>query len=201
MFADAGTFLSYNANMRQLCYDKLKSAELVVFNRFKPDMDKMAFHKVVRGASRRADIAYEYADGKVAYDDIEDPLPFDLDAPVVNIEDRDYALWYRDVAEEPKKYAGKTVRVKVRCIKRKGIPAGSVIAGRHVMTCCEADIQFEAFICNCTDAGEPENDSWVILTAKMDYKFHRAYGRRGPVLTALSWEKTEVPEQPVATFY
>ena len=37
MFADAGTFLTYNANMRQLCYDKLKSAELMVFNRFKPE--------------------------------------------------------------------------------------------------------------------------------------------------------------------
>lgn len=69
------------------------------------------------------------------------------------------------------------------------------------MTCCEADIQFSAFICVCGDAPEPENDSWVILTAKMDYKFHRAYGRRGPVMTALSWEKAEPPEQPVATFY
>ena len=38
MFADAATFLTYNANMRQLTYDKLKSCELVVFNRFKPDM-------------------------------------------------------------------------------------------------------------------------------------------------------------------
>ena len=49
-----GTFLTYNGNMRQLVYDKLKSCELVVFNRFKPDMDKMEFHKVVRAASRRA---------------------------------------------------------------------------------------------------------------------------------------------------
>ena len=66
------------------------------------------------------------------------------------------------------KRQGKTVRVKVRCLKRKGIPAGSVIAGRHIMTCCEADIQFSAFICVCSDAPEPENDAWVILTAKMD---------------------------------
>ena len=65
MFADAGTFLTYNSNMRQLVYDKLKSAELVVFNRFKPNMDKMEFHNTVRGASRRSDIAYEYAGGKV----------------------------------------------------------------------------------------------------------------------------------------
>ena len=59
MFADAATFLTYNANMRQLTYDKLKSCELVVFNRFRKEMDKMPFHKIVRGASRRTDIAYE----------------------------------------------------------------------------------------------------------------------------------------------
>ncbi len=99
MFADAGTFLTYNANMRQLVYDKLKSCELVVFNRFLPSMDKMEFHKIVRGASRRADIAYEDPKGNVVYDDIEDPLPFDLEAPVVEIGDEDYALWYRDMTE------------------------------------------------------------------------------------------------------
>ena len=201
MFADAGTFLSYNANMRQLCYDKLKSAELVVFNRFKPDMDKMAFHKVVRGASRRADIAYESADGKVAYDDIEDPLPFDIDAPVIEIADRDYAIWYRDVSEEPKKYAGKTVRVKCRCVKRRGIQAGWEIAGRHVMTCCEADIAFTAFICDFRTVPDMPDDGWFIVTAKMDYKFNRAYGRKGPVLTAESAEPCEAPDPSVATFF
>ena len=201
MFADAGTFLTYNANMRQLCYDKLKSAELVVFNRFRADMDKMEFHKVVRGASRRADIAYESADGKVAYDDIEDPLPFDLDAPVVEIADSDYALWYRDMSEEPQKYSGKTVRFKGRCLRRKCVPNNSFIIGRHIMTCCEADIAFSALICNLDGQPAPENDEWVVLTAKMDYKFHRSYGRRGPVLTAVSIERTEPPAQQVATFY
>ena len=201
MFADATTFLTYNANMRQLCYDKLKSAELVVFNRFRADMDTMEFHKVVRGASRRADIAYEAPDGSVAYDDIEDPLPFDLDAPIVEIGDGDYALWYRDMSEEPKKYSGKTVRFKGRCIRRKGVPANSFIIGRHIMTCCEADIAFSALICNLDGQPMPENDEWVILTARMDYKFHRAYGRRGPVLTAVSIERTEPPAQQVATFY
>lgn len=53
MFADATTFLTYNANMRGLVVDKLSGCELVVFNRFTKDMDKMAFHKIVRGISRR----------------------------------------------------------------------------------------------------------------------------------------------------
>ena len=201
MFADANTFLSYNANMRQLCYDKLKSCELVVFNRFTPDMDKMAFHKIVRGASRRCDIAYEDESGNVAYDEIEDPLPFDINAPIIEVGDGDYALFYRDVSEDPKKYSGKTVRFLGRALKRKNVPGGSFIIGRHVMTCCEADIQFAGYICNWPDSANMGDDVWVRVTAKMDYKFHIAYGRKGPVLTALSVEKAQAPEQSVATFY
>ena len=201
MFADANTFLMYNANMRQLTYDKLKSAELVVFNRFKPEMDKMDFHKIVRAANRRSDIAYEAADGSVVYDDIEDPLPFDIEAPVIEIADRDYALWYRDVAEEPKKYNGKTVRVKARCAVRKGIPDGWRVMGRHVMTCCEADIAFHAFVCDFRAVRPEADDAWYIVTAKMEYKFHRSYGRKGPVLTAEAIAPCDPPDPSVATFF
>ena len=201
MFADAGTFLSYNSNMRQLVYDKLKSCELVVFNRFKPDMDKMEFHKVVRAASRRADIAYESTAGKVVYDDIEDPLPFDLNAPVIEIGDADFAEWYRDLGETPANYEGKTVRFKCRALKRSKMPANTFIVGRHVMTCCVEDIQFAALVCQWDKADTVQDDSWMILTAKLNFKFNKAYGRKGPVLTYVSHELCEAPEQPVATFY
>lgn len=201
MFADAGTFLSYNGNMRQLVYDKLKSCELVVFNRFKPDMDKMEFHKVVRAASRRADIAYESTDGKVVYDDIEDPLPFDLNAPVIEIGDADFAEWYRDLGETPANYEGKTVRFKCRALKRSKMPANTFIVGRHVMTCCVEDIQFAALVCQWDKADSVQDDSWMILTAKLNFKFNKAYGRKGPVLSYISHELCEAPEQPVATFY
>ena len=201
MFADAGTFLSYNGNMRQLVYDKLKSCELVVFNRFKPDMDKMEFHKVVRAASRRTDIAYESTDGKVVYDDIEDPLPFDLNAPVIEIGDADFAEWYRDLGETPANYEGKTVRFKCRALKRSKMPANTFIVGRHVMTCCVEDIQFAALVCQWDKADAVQDDSWMILTAKLNFKFNKAYGRKGPVLSYVSHELCEAPEQPVATFY
>ena len=201
MFADATTFLSYNANMRQLVYDKLKSCELVVFNRFRPDMDKLAFHKIVRGASRRSDIAYEYPGGKVEYDDIQDPLPFDLDAPVVEIGDDDYAVWYRDMSEEPKKYEGKTVRFRCRALQRKKLPPHTFVVGRHVMTCCVEDIQFAGLVCQKDDVSDIVDDSWMTLTAEIHFKFSRAYGKKGPVLTYLSHEPCEAPEQAVATFY
>lgn len=201
LFADATTFLSYNSNMRQLVYDKLKSCELVVFNRFNGTMDKMEYHKIVRAVSRRCDIAYEYVGGKVEYDDIQDPLPFDLNAPIVEIGDDDYAEWYRDMSEEPKKYEGKTVRFKCRALVRKKLPEKTFIVGRHVMTCCVEDIQFAGLVCQWEGADTVQDDSWMILTAKINFRFNRAYGKKGPVLTYVDSVLCEAPEQSVATFY
>ena len=201
MFADAGTFITYNANMRQLVYDKLKSCELVVFNRFNGSMDKMEFHKIVRAASRRADIAYEYVGGKVEYDDIVDPLPFDLNADIVEIGDDDYAEWYRDMSEEPKKYENKTVRFKCRALVRKKMPDHTFIVGRHVMTCCVEDIQFAGLVCQWDKADTVQDDTWIILTARINFKFNRAYSKKGPVLTYIDSTPCDAPEQPVATFY
>lgn len=201
MFADATTFPSYNSNMRQLVYDKLKSCELVVFNRFNGAMDKMEYHKIVRAVSRRCDIAYEYVGGKVEYDDIQDPLPFDLNAPIVEIGDDDYAEWYRDMSEEPKKYEGKTVRFKCRALVRKKLPEKTFIVGRHVMTCCVEDIQFAGLVCQWDAADTVKDDSWMILTARINFRFHRAYGKKGPVLSYIDATLCDAPEQPVATFY
>jgi len=200
-FADARSFLSYNANMRQLVYDKIKSAELVVFNRYDDSIDKTELHKIVRGASRRSDIAYEYKDGKVVYDDIQDPLPYDIEAPVIEVGDDDFAIFYRDMSEEPKKYEDKVVRLKCRYLKRKKLPSGNFIVGRHVMTCCADDIQFAGLICQWEESESIVGDSWHILTARINHKFCRAYGKKGPVLTYISDEPCDTPEQPVASFY
>ncbi len=201
MFADATTFLTYNQNMRQLTYDKLKSCELVVFNRFTREMDKMPYHKIVRGASRRADIAYEYAPDDVEYDDIEDPLPFDINAPVIEIGVNDYAIWYRDLTENPSNYEGKTIKVLCRALTRKKLPSKTFIVGRHVMTCCIEDTQFAALVCQWDQASKVINDSWVTLTAKIHYKFHVAYKQKGPVLTCIELEPAEAPENSIATFF
>ena len=201
MFADATTFLTYNQNMRQLTYDKLKSCELVVFNRFTREMDKMPYHKIVRGASRRADIAYEYAPDDVEYDDIEDPLPFDINAPVIESGVNDYAIWYRDLTENPSNYEGKTIKVLCRALTRKKLPSKTFIVGRHVMTCCIEDTQFAALVCQWDQASKVINDSWVTLTAKIHYKFHVAYKQKGPVLTCIELEPAEAPENSIATFF
>jgi Predicted membrane protein len=200
-FADASTFISYNQNMRQLVADKLKSCEMVVFNRTSPTVERIALHKIVRGLSRRCDIAYETSDGQVEYDDIEDPLPFDISAPIIEIADQDYAIWYRDMTEEPEKYDGKTVRFLGIVALGVGVPRGTFLVGRHVMTCCAADISYAGLVCLWDGGSKPKNRDWVRLTAKLKLEHHEVYAQRGPVLYAVSVEKAKKPAEEVATFY
>ena len=201
MFADATTFMTYNANMRNLVMDKLVGAQMVVFNRLTKGEDTMPFHKIARAASRRIDILYDYTDGSTEFDDVEDPLPFDMNAPVIEIKDEDYALWYRDVTEEPQKYAGKTVRFKGQVAMLRRDKNGMFAPGRFVMTCCVDDIQFCGVPCRYPDAKALEPRSWVMVEATISAEKHVLYqDELGPVLTAIKVEPAEKAEQDVVTF-
>jgi hypothetical protein len=203
-FFDANTFLNYNQNMRQLVYDKVQMTQMVVFNRFKGEMEKDAFHKVVRAISRRPDIVYEYVGGKAEFDDIEDPMPYDMDAPVIEIEDKDFALFYRDLSEKPQAYLDKTIKVKGMAAVSKKVPKGFIVIGRYIMTCCEADIAYDGFALNTNGLidGVATKD-WLIVTAKVKYEYNVVYKQQGPVLVAESIERcSPLPkDQMVATYF
>ena len=202
MFADASTFMAYNSNMRNLVMDKLVGAQMVVFNRLEKGSDTMPFHKIARAANRKIDILYDYTDGTTEFDDVEDPLPFDINAPVIELKDEDYALWYRDCTEEPAKYDGKTVKFKAQVAMLRRDKDGMFAPGRFVMTCCVDDIQFCGIPCRYKQAKELESRSWVMVTAKISAEKHKLYkGDIGPVLTAIEVTKGATPADPdVATF-
>lgn len=202
MFADATTFSTYNANMRNLVMDKLVGAQMVVFNRLKKGEDTMPLHKIARAANRRIDILYDYTDGTTAFDDVQDPLPFDINAPVIELKDADYALWYRDVTEETAKYQGKTVRFKAQVAMLRRNKENMFAPGRFVMTCCVDDIQFCGVPCYYEDPKSLEPRSWVMVTATIAAEKHPLYhGELGPVLTAIAVTKNVEPAlEEVATF-
>ena len=202
MFADSTTFMAFNNNMRNLVMDKLVGAQMVVFNRLTPGQDIMPFHKIARAASRRIDILYDYTDGTTQFDDIEDPLPFDINSDVICINDQDFALWYRDVTEEPMKYEGKTVCFKAQVAMLSRQKEGMFAPGRFVMTCCVDDIEFCGIPCRYEKSKTLDSRSWVMVTAKISAEKHPLYkGETGPVLTALRVETGAEPADPdVCTF-
>jgi len=200
LLCDANTILSYNTNLRGLTVDKLTSCEMVAFNRMTPEIDRMPLHKLVRGVSRSAKIIYDMADGTIEYDDIEDPLPFDIHAPIIQIEDRDFAWFYRDLVEDIDQYVGKKVRFKGVVLKDDTIPRGSFVCGRHVMTCCADDIQYSGLACKWKDSEQLHSYDWVTVTGQLVIERHRIYGGPGPVLKVSTLVPAIRPDPQLATF-
>ena len=208
--ADGTTIKTYAGDnaMRALLLDKLRASELLVVNRAEAvndDESRQLIHKLVRQASRRCDIAYEFKDGSVGYDDIPDPLPFDINAPVVEIPAEFFGVWYMDCMDEMEKYDGKTVKFLSQVCQTNRAGKGCFVPGRFAMTCCVQDIQFVGFPCKYDDYKNLEQRSWITLTAKVNVKYHPIYkgqtaGSTGPVLTALAIEPAEKPLDDVVTF-
>ncbi|MGN0722356.1 MAG: hypothetical protein ACI4LZ_10405 [Anaerovoracaceae bacterium] len=200
-FADAGTFLMYNDNMRNLTVDKMKSTETIVFKHFTQAMDKMPYHKIVRAINRRCDIIYEYGPNNIELDNIEDPLPFDINAPVIEIEDKDYAMWYSDMNDDEAKYYDKTVKFKGRSLLGGGLDDDEFVIGRHIMTCCVEDIQFGGLVAKYPGSQSLDHGGWVIMKATIKKEYNKMYQSEGPVFHVIEVEKCQAPEEEVATFY
>lgn len=213
LFVDARTIMLYNENMRQLVYDKLKTAETVVFNRCdrklmeEKNQDglslKFRFHKLVRAANRKSQILYEYGPEDVEPDTFPDPLPYDMNAPVITVKECDYAEWYRDINENQDAYDGKKLHIKGRLMNGGEIPADRFVFGRHVMTCCVEDIQFAGLAAKWTQAAADfDNGQWVEITAEIRIEDDELYidGRPGPVLYCTQVTPCDPADPEVAEF-
>lgn len=198
---DSTTASVYNANMRQLMVDKLTSCEMVVFNRVRPEQDKMELHKLVRGVSKRANICFEDMEGEIEFDTIEDPLPYDLNADVVEIKDEDFAIFYRDMVDEFEKYNGKTLRFKGIVALDSALPGGHFAIGRHIMTCCQDDIAYRGVVAKGMGDIKLATRDWAIVEGVLAEEYSKLYGGKGPVLTVKKIERAIKPEQELATFY
>lgn len=199
-FFDAETFLIFNQNMRQQTFNKLKTAELVVFNRCQKGFDKMAFHREVRIANRKSQIIYEYGPDDVEPDTIEDVFPYDISLDEITVEDRDYALWYADINENPENYDGKILNIRMRIAMTHQLPGDKFALGRHVMTCCIDDIQFAALVAKYPGNENYKIGEWVKVRCKVRIEMEKEYGKKGPVLYVKELIITSPPKDEVATF-
>ncbi len=198
-FFDATDILVYNANMRTQVVDKLRSCDLAIFNRMEHGQDVMPFHKLVRGVSRNADIVYDYGDG-VERDEIEDPLPFDKKADIIEIADTDYALFYRDMSEHLDDYKGKKVKLRVQIAHDPKLAANEMLIGRQIMTCCIEDTVYSGLVAVYKAADFYRTGDWLMITAEITLKKHPLYETRGPIFNILDLARTSPPEVEVTTF-
>lgn len=191
---DAGTFEAYMNNMRQMMMEQIGYTELVIFNRCTAETKKNSFRKAVKTFNRRAQVVYEVLDGEDGVED-EIELPYNMDAPVIEIEDDDYGIFYLDALDDPKKYEGKTVRFTAMVYRGKELPKGTFVPGRFAMTCCADDITFIGFLCKGEQANYFKLWEWVKVTAKIKCEYYKEYEGEGPVLYLEKIELTKKPEE------
>ena len=206
MLVDAGDFLLYNTNLRQQTFDQMKGAEMIAFNRCVKDENFPAWqqevHRIVRVANRRTEIIYEFGPDDVILDDIPDPLPYDMEKPLVQITEENYAEWYRDMGENQDNYEGKEITVRGRAVVGRDLPPGRFVFGRHVMTCCEADIEFSGLLCIWDEekTRELSNGQWVDIRARVHVQYEDIYEEEGPVLFCSEVTEADPCDPEVARF-
>lgn len=196
---DSTTFEMYQNNMRNIMNEQFMYAELVIFNRCTDATNKNRFRGIIKTVNRPATIVYERTDGSI--DDNEE-LPFDINADVLEITDADYAIWFMDCMDDPKKYNGKTVHFLGLVYNPDDgkLKRNVFVPGRFSMTCCADDIQFLGMKAKYDKAYELAHRSWVDITAKIKVEFSKEYRGMGPVLYPIEVNAAEKPGDELVYF-
>ena len=155
----------------------------MIFNRCDDSTDKGKCRHNVKAQNRKAQLVFEREDGSL--DERPEELPFDLSADVIEITDADYAIWYMDCMDNPKKYEGKKVSFLALVYNPEKLKKGVFVPGRFAMSCCIEDVTFIGFKCKYVDE---------------DKEFAREYKGKGPVLYPVSIEPAEKPEDELVYF-
>lgn len=196
---DGSTFQVYMANMKSIFMDMVKYTDMVVFNRCKREDPLANYRRSIKVSNQSAEVIFEDEEGEI--DDIfGDQMPFDVNAPVIEIPPEDYGIWFVDAMDHPDTYVGKTVRFKGRVMKPRGMGSKFFVPGRIAMTCCADDTTFLGFVCKSAFAPKLKEKEWVEVTAKVAFERRIEYQGDGVVLYAENVTPCEPLEEEMVYF-
>lgn len=196
---DASTFPMYYTNMRSLLAEMLRKSELIILNRCDGIEELNSYKRNIKAINQQAEIIFEDANGEI--DEImEEDLPYDLKAPVLELDHLGYGIWYLDSLDHLERYIGKTVEFVAMVLKPENFPADYFVPGRMAMTCCADDMAFLGFACRYDGADRLEQKQWVKVRAVVEKEFFADYEGEGPVLHAVSVEPAKEPKNRIIDF-
>lgn len=200
-FVNAETYDIYSNNMKALMVEQVNSADMVIFNRCDENSRRAEWRRAIKAVNRRAQIIFEMKDGTIAEDEnTEEDLPYDVKAPVIELEDEDFGIWYVDASEQPERYEGKKIHFKAMVFKPKQYGKTVFVPGRFAMTCCVEDITFIGFKCYYDGAKNLMDRQWVDVTASIDTEYYPDFQGDGPVLHAEKVVLTSPAEEEIVYF-
>ena len=198
-FVYAPSFDVMARNMGQLMMEKIKNADMLVFNRATPEVAAALRKRNLRMVNRRADMYIEYEDGNSENYLTGDECPFDVTQDVIDIPDEDFGVWYVDAMDHPEHYDGKRVHMKMLMCHSKKYP-GTYVPGRFAMVCCANDTQFLGVVARGGEIGKFKNRDWIEVTARFKKEYFEAYQGDGPILYVEDVKPCEKPNEEVVSF-
>ena len=196
---DGSTFPMYFTNMRSLLAEMVRNSEMIIFNRCDGIKDLSSYKRNIKAINPKADIIFEDANGEIT-EIMEDDLPYDLKQEVIELDDIGYGIWYMDSMDHLERYLNKTLVFKAMVLKPEGFKKGYFVPGRMVMTCCADDIAFLGYVCEYDGADSLIQKEWVKVKATVTKEYWEDYQGEGPVLHAISVEKTKAPKNEIISF-
>ena len=196
---DASTFPMYFTNMKSLLAEQIRKSELIIFNRCDGVGDLSSYKRNIKAINQKAEIVFEDANGEIN-EIMEEDLPYDLKASVIDLNNEGYGIWYLDSLDHLERYEGKTVRFIAMVLKPEQFPHNYFVPGRMAMTCCAEDMAFLGYACEYNQTDALTNKQWVKVTARVEKEYFADYQGEGPVLHALNVEPAKAPKEEVISF-
>ncbi len=196
---DGSTFPMYYTNMRSLLAEMVRKSELIIFNRCDGISDLNVYRRNIKAVNPSAEVIFEDANGEI--DEIfEEDLPYDLNQEIIELDNTGYGIWYLDCMDHLERYLGKKIQFTARVLIPERCPDGYFVPGRLAMTCCADDMAFLGYACQYDGAGSLKQKEWVRVTATVSREYWEDYKGEGPMLHAISVEKTKAPKEEIISF-
>ena len=163
---DASTFPMYYQNMKSMVAEMVRKSEMIIFNRCDGITELSTYKRNVKAVNPQAEIIFEDSEGEIN-EMMEEELPYDLNAEVIELDNYGFGIWYLDMMDHPERYIGKTVQFVGMVLHPKKFPQGYFVPGRMAMTCCADDMAFLGYACQFDGAKDLPEKSWVRVTAEV----------------------------------
>ena len=127
-------------------------------------------------------------------------MPFDINQDRIEILDHDFGIFCMDVMDHPRKYEGKTIKIKGKFIGLDRVLDNGFVLGRQAMVCCEQDTSLIGLICISPLAKKLIPEEWVSVEGKIQVEYDTEYQMDVPVLPVDHLEVVPPLDNPYVTF-
>lgn len=179
-------FKSYFNNLIATIQSMVQVSDMVIFNRFddKTELEPYATTFQLMNPKCQYLLKTKMGYSEKAFGHL---LPYSLENCEINLQPNDYPLYYLDSHENPEKYQGKILTGLFQ-IQQKD---GGFAAGRTVMVCCLADLQFLSYPIL---SDQLENYGFYQLKLQIE-NIKNTYGAPIIAYRLLDYEKKPMPKQ------